>query len=106
MMEVLYMLIVTLIFLSGFYIGGMYQYKKVKARIEKEQEERVQQLVAYWLGKVDQNGVADQPVELENTYSYQIVEHCLQTALDTEDYEEAARLRDILQNMRDEEGEN
>ena len=106
MMEVLYILIVTLIFLSGFYIGGMYKYKTIKKRIEREQEERVQQLVAYWLGKVDPKEEADRPVELESTYSYQIVEHCLQAALDTEDYEEAARLRDMLQKMRDEEGEN
>ena len=104
-MELLYALITLLIFLSGFYIGGMYKYKKVKERIEKEQEGRVQELVAYWLGKAAEKEEWKEP-KIEDTHSYQIVQHCLQIALDTEDYEEAARLRDILKEMKGNRGEN
>jgi len=105
-MEVLYGLICLLIFLVGFYFGGLYKYKHLKKKIEKEQEDRVQQLVAYWLGKVAATEEVDKPTKIENTYSYQIVEHALEMALDSENYEEAARLRDILQNMKDDQGEN
>ena len=105
-MEVLYGLICLLTFLVGFYLGGLYKYKHLKEKIEKEQEERVQHLVAYWLGKVAAKEEPEMETKVEDTYSYQIVEHCLQMALDTENYEEAARLRDILQNMKDERGEN
>ena len=105
-MEVLYGLICLLIFLTGFYLGGLYKYKHLKEKIEKEQEERVQHLVAYWLGKVAAKEEIDKPTKIEETYSYQIVEHALQMALDSENYEEAARLRDIIQQMRDDQEKN
>ena len=51
-MSILEMVIVgILIFVSGLYIGYAWQKVRGKQILQKEQEERVQHLIAYWLSK-------------------------------------------------------
>ena len=85
----------SLIFVLGLYVG--YAWQKVRGRrlLQKEQEQRVQNLIAYWLSK------AEPTTEVWGGHSEQIVEHALSKALDNEDYEDAANLRDILKRMKD-----
>ena len=84
-----------LTFMGGLYIG--YAWQKVRGRqiLQKEQEERVQNLIAYWLSKQSPKE------EVWGGHSEQLVEHALKKAIEEEDYEDAANLRDILKKMKD-----
>tara|TARA_B100001287_G_scaffold233890_1_gene205458 strand:- start:172 stop:510 length:339 start_codon:yes stop_codon:yes gene_type:complete len=84
-----------LIFVSGLYIGYAWQKVRGKQLLQKEQEERVQHLIAYWLSKQSPKE------EVWGGHSEQIVEHALRKAIEDEDYEDAANLRDILKKMKD-----
>ena len=95
-MSILEMVIVgILIFVSGLYIGYAWQKVRGKQILQKEQEERVQHLIAYWLSKQSPKE------EVWGGHSEQIVEQALKKAVEDEDYEAAANLRDILKKMKD-----
>ena len=90
-----WVILCCLFFMVGLYIG--YAWQKVRGRqiLQKEQEERVQNLIAYWLSKQSPKE------EVWGGHSEQIVEHALRKAVEDEDYEYAANLRDILKKMKD-----
>lgn len=79
----------------GLYAGYAWQKVRGKQQLQKEQEERVQHLIAYWLSKESPKE------EVWGGHSEQLVEHALQKAIEDEDYEDAANLRDILKKMKE-----
>lgn len=90
-----WILLSLLLTILGFYLGWTLQKKVGRDQLQKDQEERVQRLVAYWLSK------SDEKKEIWGNHSKQIVEHALRQAIENEDYEDAANLRDILKKMED-----
>ena len=77
----------------GIYIGQRMNREK----LIRASEERAVRIVEHWIQKI-------QDQKLKNTidvsYDVQIIEWCIEQAIENEDYEEADRLQKILNDIK------
>lgn len=97
-MEIYLILISFISLLTGFYIGKKYE----KYRLIKEADENLQKSIEkinYLTNKIIDHQNSD--ITLSDERNIEILQYNLNNALENEEYETAAELRDIINSLKD-----
>tara|TARA_A100001037_G_scaffold218541_1_gene196442 strand:- start:912 stop:1217 length:306 start_codon:yes stop_codon:yes gene_type:complete len=89
------LLVGTLCLIIGLWLG----YNIRKQQLIIESEERAVKIVENWIHKLEAQKYKN---HMDNTYNIQIIEWTIEQCIENEDYEEAARLQKILDELREE----
>lgn len=101
-MEIYLILISFISLLTGFYIGKKYE----NYRLIKEADENLQKSIEkinYLTNKIIDHQNSD--IILSDERSLEILQYNLNNALENEEYETAAELRDIMNSLKDTENQ-
>ena len=77
----------------GWWIG----YNLMKQQAIIASEERAVKIVEHWIQKLQDQKIRS---TIDNSYDAQIIEWTIEQCIEDEDYEEAHRLQQILENLR------
>lgn len=97
-MEIYLILISFISLLTGFYIGKKYE----KYRLIKEADKNLQKSIEkinYLTNKIIDHQNSD--ITLSDERNIEILQYNLNNALENEEYETAAELRDIINSLKD-----
>ena len=87
----------TTLFVVGYFFGKWKGHKQEEIRREKRAKKVIKAMFAD-LGQKKDGIDLDSYIGAPNSYDRQLLEYTLKRALEEEDYEKAAQIRDILDN--------
>ncbi len=92
-----YYIITVISIIIGFTIGMLFENRRLKLKSKKVLEEHLEELDRL-IAKVNRHNESE--VEVDSDHQIQLIEYSLKQALSEERYEDAAQLRDILENLK------
>jgi len=92
-----YYIITTISIIIGFLAGILFENRRLKIKSKKVLEQQLKELDKL-VSKIDKH--RSSIVELDTKHHINLIEHSLNQALSEERYEDAARLRDILEQLK------
>lgn len=93
----MYYLLTGISILIGFSVGILFENRRLKIKSKKVLEQHLEDLDNL-IAKVNKH--RESVGEIESNHQIQLIEHSLNQALLEERYEDAAQLRDILENLK------
>lgn len=93
----LYYIITSISIIIGFLAGILFENRRLKIKSKKVLEKHLDELDRL-IAKVNKHN--ESVVEVDNDHQIQLIEYSLNQALTEERYEDAAQLRDILENLK------
>jgi protein-arginine kinase activator protein McsA len=93
----MYYLLTGISILIGFSAGMVFENRRLKIKSKKILQEHLKDLDKL-IAKINRHN--ESKVEVDNDHQIQLIEYSLNQALSEERYEDAAQLRDILENLK------
>lgn len=93
----MYYLLTGISILIGFSVGILFENRRLKIKSKKVLEQHLEDLDNL-IAKVNKH--RESAVEVDSDHQIQLIEYSLNQALSEERYEDAAQLRDILENIK------